>query len=314
MPSDASTTADSDSDSTPLPFVPQHPFDDIDADVILTSSDGIQFRLHSVVLSLLSSVFKTMFQLPQPTGEPQPIVLSEPAVVLDRMLRFCYPGAAAAVDSISHLQEILELALKKYDIQNIIPLAKVHLRMYIENHPVAAFAIACRHEWKDLAKAAAKETLKFPIRSFSSTDMGDLDCLTTHQYHSLLQYHEACATAAATTITNLRWITAPPAQTWFTCTASACAVRTYKWYLSDGELWSIRDWFLAYTKAAKKAVKARPLVRLDDPELMDAAVKGMLACSVCRKKGFQELREFASGALTPKIISKINKVALDLKF
>jgi hypothetical protein len=42
------------------------PFDDLDADTILRSSDKVDFLVYKVILSKTSPVFKSMFSLPQP--------------------------------------------------------------------------------------------------------------------------------------------------------------------------------------------------------------------------------------------------------
>ena len=52
-----------------------------DADTILRSSDGKEFRVHRVILSLASTVFQGMFCLPQSTDPPlrrRPLILSIP--------------------------------------------------------------------------------------------------------------------------------------------------------------------------------------------------------------------------------------------
>ncbi|KAJ6612605.1 hypothetical protein B0H10DRAFT_1917951 [Mycena sp. CBHHK59/15] len=91
-------------ENLPSSFVVQALFDSPTADVLLSSSDGVNFRAHRLVLSLLSPVFGDMFQLPQPRGDtliPQ-IHLAESAMVLNRVLVFCYPGGQPVVDSVDH--------------------------------------------------------------------------------------------------------------------------------------------------------------------------------------------------------------------
>ncbi|KAI0255963.1 hypothetical protein BJV78DRAFT_1113987, partial [Lactifluus subvellereus] len=44
------------------------PFDDADADIILRSSDQVNFHVYKVILSVASPFFKDMFSLPQPVG------------------------------------------------------------------------------------------------------------------------------------------------------------------------------------------------------------------------------------------------------
>ncbi|KAF8273062.1 hypothetical protein EI94DRAFT_1564704 [Lactarius quietus] len=42
------------------------PFDDADADIILRSSDQVDFHVYRVLLSKSSPFFKSIFSLPQP--------------------------------------------------------------------------------------------------------------------------------------------------------------------------------------------------------------------------------------------------------
>ncbi|KAJ7678647.1 hypothetical protein B0H17DRAFT_944343 [Mycena rosella] len=153
------------------PFVQGSPFDDISADVILRSSDGIDFRVYRVVLSLASPFFKQMFSLPQPVTEPEVpnITVTESALVLDRALRFWYPGAEpVAGETLDEFRDTLEAVILKYDMQFLIPNAKKHLRKHIDQDPLAVYAIACCHRWKDVALEAAKASLRLPLRHFES--------------------------------------------------------------------------------------------------------------------------------------------------
>ncbi|KAJ6507665.1 hypothetical protein DFH09DRAFT_1000133 [Mycena vulgaris] len=298
---------------TPRAFAPRAPFDEPSADVILTSSDGIDFHVQRVVLSLASPVFKDMFRLPQPVDNPEipRILMAESAVVLDRMLRFFYPGAEPVVSSIGDLREILDIAVLKYDIQYIVPVAKKYLQLYIDTHPIPAFALACRHEWKGLAIDAARSSLKFPVRSFGSDSPPELQYITGNNYHALLQYHAACSTASVATTSSLRWIPTPDQHVWSTC--RSCLRCTETCILSDGNSSYVREWFLNYMKAAKKALKAEPLARVDDPKLMNGAVKAM-KCDNCRSVGFDQLHRFAADILGPKILAEIDQVILNLNF
>ncbi|KAJ6478464.1 hypothetical protein DFH09DRAFT_1215407 [Mycena vulgaris] len=278
---------------TPRAFAPRAPFDEPSADVILTSSDGIDFHVQRVVLSLA----------PVDSPEIPRILMAESAVVLDRMLRFFYPGAEPVISSIGDLREILDIAVLKYDIQYIVPVAKKYLQLYIDTHPIPAFALACRHEWKGLAADAARSSLKFPVRS--NTSLGN-------NYYALLQYHAACSMASVATTSSLRWIPTPDQHVWSTCQWS-CQQSTERYILSDGNNKHVREWFINYMKAAKKVLKAEPLARVDDPKLMNGAVKAM-KCDNCRSVGFDQLHRFAADILGPKILAEIDQVTLNLNF
>ena len=82
----------------------QAPFDDAEADVILRSSDGVDFRVHKLLLSLVSTFFRDMFSLPhvghggpddgdRVTGGAQtPVVeVEENADLVEKFLRWCDP-------------------------------------------------------------------------------------------------------------------------------------------------------------------------------------------------------------------------------
>jgi hypothetical protein len=93
--------------------------------------------------------------------------MAESAVVLDRMLRLWYPGAEpAAIDTLDELKDVLDISISKYDVQSVCHTAKACLPQYLETQPVSVFAIACTHGWKDLARAAARESLKLPLLVF----------------------------------------------------------------------------------------------------------------------------------------------------
>ncbi|KAJ6578066.1 hypothetical protein B0H19DRAFT_574850 [Mycena capillaripes] len=197
--------------SNPSPFVPTHPFaQTAGADAILRSSDGLDFYVHRTILSLVSPVFETMFSLPQPesTSSVPIIEMQESSANLDRALRFFYPGAHPVVETLNELQEAIEV-LMKYDMQCVVPVMKHHLEKYHSSRPLAVYAIAFRHHWKDVAVAAARESLKHALRVHLADASTELEHVTAVAYHNLLQYHARCAEAARSTVVSLKWFLWP---------------------------------------------------------------------------------------------------------
>ncbi|KAF8177540.1 hypothetical protein K438DRAFT_1681471 [Mycena galopus ATCC 62051] len=299
-------------------FVLRAPFDDASADVILRSSDGIDFRVYRLVLSLASSVFHDMFAFPQPKSEPEtPIVLvSESAFVLDMALRFWYPGAdPAVVQTLDGLRQTLEALIMKYNVQFIIPVAKKQLREYLTSDPVAVFAIACRHEWKEIALDAAKGSLKLPLRAFESARPAQLEYMTADTYHTLLQYHSECAKVAASATSTLQWATyldIPGAD----CTNWADPIgcpRTGHWSFAHSTLAPLTAWFSAYLDGATDALSRCPAADLDSHHLLNVPIAMMGACSSCRVDGFPGLTKFI-GILRAKIEQDISLIELKLDF
>ena len=121
----------------------QPPFDDADADVILRSSDGVDFRVYKVILSKASLFFKDMFTLPPPSPDSQddykddykdgaPIItLSEDSASLDLLLRFCYPVEDPTLSTIEDVETVMEIG-RKYDIDFLTNAAKKALLSFAD--------------------------------------------------------------------------------------------------------------------------------------------------------------------------------------
>ncbi|KZP24487.1 hypothetical protein FIBSPDRAFT_857198 [Athelia psychrophila] len=100
------------------------PFDDHKADVILRSSDNVDFPCYKFLLSLASTFFEEMFSLPQPLTEGDDLTkdglyivpTEERASVLETLLRLCYPS------SLRH-PPIIELD----DIKNVFEVARKYV-------------------------------------------------------------------------------------------------------------------------------------------------------------------------------------------
>ncbi|EKM47976.1 uncharacterized protein PHACADRAFT_109583, partial [Phanerochaete carnosa HHB-10118-sp] len=134
------------------------PFNKPSADVILRTSDGVDFHAHKIVLSLASSFFETMFSIPQPaSSDPteRPVVeMVEDSKTLDCLLRYCYPVQDPFAPSLELLDSVLESA-KKYDFTETIDLVTGKLCGFLSTNALSLFAIGCRHRNEDLAIRAA---------------------------------------------------------------------------------------------------------------------------------------------------------------
>ena len=99
------------------------PFDDTRADVILRSSDGVDFRVFRIILSLASPIFADMFSIPQPAARefhagPQVVTLSEDSKALDLVLRHLYPMEHPTEIELRDACILIEFA-RKYEVKAI---------------------------------------------------------------------------------------------------------------------------------------------------------------------------------------------------
>lgn len=142
------------------------PFDNESADVILRTSDKVDFRVHKLVLSLASPFFEDMFSIPQPftssgvvalisPAEKAPVIdVAEDSATLDYLLRCVYPVDDPSSDSLDLLDRALAASLK-YDINVATTGATTQLRSLIPQHSFQVFTVACRHDCGVLAQDAA---------------------------------------------------------------------------------------------------------------------------------------------------------------
>lgn len=79
-------------------------FDAPDADAILRSPDGKEFRVHRLVLSLASPVFQGMFGLPQSTNNPSEIPtidIPKSSDILQPFIQYLYPRPPPKIPDIA---------------------------------------------------------------------------------------------------------------------------------------------------------------------------------------------------------------------
>ncbi|KAJ8518373.1 hypothetical protein ONZ45_g4571 [Pleurotus djamor] len=182
------------------------PFDRPDADIILRSSDGVEFRAHKLVLSLASPVFDDMFSMPQPKPSNEdttlPIVqFDEDSVTLEILLRDCYPIPDHVFTDISDLMKVLRAADKYQVDRTLSRLEQVYITLCadeINKKPVEAYVLACQRKWSRLSHLAVKASLLFAHDQIQAqlylVDFSAFsgECLT------LLQYHFKCCAATRT--------------------------------------------------------------------------------------------------------------------
>jgi len=106
---------------SPTPSTASFPFDATsDGDVLLRSSDGVQFRVHRIILATSSHFFKDMFSLPQqPTLDGlealSTVPFTEASDTLDSLLRAIYPVDEPDLKLVQDIERVMEAAIK-YDV------------------------------------------------------------------------------------------------------------------------------------------------------------------------------------------------------
>ena len=193
------------------------PFDHAKADIILRSSDNIDFRVFKLFLSLASPFFETLFNIPQPVEENGDqeikdglavIPVTEDSKTLDALLRFCYPCTLVDDPKIEVLKDAIDVleAARKYSLDAIEKKARQAIAnpKILEAKPLQCFAIAHRGGLREETLLAARYTLTQPL---IPSWFQEIELITATDLLSLLTYHQRCGDVVYALRLDLSWIT-----------------------------------------------------------------------------------------------------------
>jgi hypothetical protein len=228
------------------------PFDHDDADLILRSSDWVDFHVYQAILSTSSPFFKSACSL-LGTSETQNglIDLPENSKTIATLLTYIYP-----VTSTEHEPESLDdmmdalVAAKKYDMSLVSQFLNQDFveSERVQDNPIAAFCAAYSRELGEPCHIAAKASLKCRMNLNNIADK--LQDMNGPAFYQLYNFHRACsATAAqATSGTDLcTWITKSHSTWWDLANREdTCKCVTYRYtlpyhYASASTTWP-RTW------------------------------------------------------------------------
>ncbi|KAN0138253.1 hypothetical protein V8E53_004142 [Lactarius tabidus] len=171
------------------------PFDHVDADIILRSSD------------------QSMFSLPQPNisaskKQITSVDLPENSKTIATLLTYIYTGIPAEHDvepeSLDDMMDAL-VAAKKYDMASVSRCLNQMFAesKFVQDDPMVAFCTAYARELGETCRIAAKASLE---RRMSLDNIVDkLQCMTIPAFDQLYKFHRACSVTAVQAVcgTNL---------------------------------------------------------------------------------------------------------------
>ena len=194
------------------------PFDDADADTILRSVDGLDFRVYRVILSKASPVFKDMFTFPHPgphedDGDHKdglPLVrLPESSMTLSMLLHAIYPVSPShapppyaaqghgqddgALDTLTDAW----LAADKYEVSGLRDALTTRLQTHplMARQPLRLFGVAYYLRSQTLLQTAAARTLVLAPLTLDALGR-QVDLVPFIAVRHLVEYHRACGEAA----------------------------------------------------------------------------------------------------------------------
>jgi len=167
-----------------------------DADIILRASRcdvPRDFRVHRIILSIASPVFKDMFDIPQPASSASPAEAAVPVITVDDtpedlevFLRGVYPFGLPAMPTLEAISNALVIH-DKYQVQSgsLQPLRSLLVSPeFLKKDPIRVYSIACRWGFKKEADLAAPYTSFLDVLTLVREE--DVQRMTSMEYHRIL--------------------------------------------------------------------------------------------------------------------------------
>ena len=298
----------------------QAPFDNPDSDIILRSSDGVNFHVFKLILSLASPVFKDMFTLPQPQPDASSvhtIPMAESSATLNSLLLFCYPTPNPTFCSLDDAIAVLEAA-RKYDMAGTLSCASdLVVAQFVSTSSLELYALSCKLGWKHHAQTAATEALKIKNLGRPSIPFAGMRDITAFDHNRLLSYHYQCGVASQALVRSLHWL--EPSNTLKDMTMWNCPSRPgfIPYHISNLGTRCIARWFEEYLVLIGKELFERPCKStLYDSEPYDSAVGKAVAGSICPTTVIKDMAKFRDlfAAEVEKTITNVSLLDIDCRF
>lgn len=303
--------------------VANSPFDDPNADLVILSSDGALFYVHSLLLSPVSPLFNTMFTLPSPTdkvhsqkihdGHPL-VTVSDDAKHLRLLLSWCDPRCMQIETCLSDLQMVLEMA-DKYDVASVIKRVESVLMLSketIKENPLKIYAIALRYRREGLARVAAKETLRsnYPLVRLDGKKGPELKHPSAFAFE---EYQLRCVAAAVKVVSEYSWMSHSGPGRKFSGMSyfmGSCTNYGDKCPTIITSFGTFLVWWINYMELSAEALKQAPVGSSVMEPLLLSQIHSQISsgkCTSCHSQGHAKLSEFA-GFLAVKVDRAISKV------
>jgi hypothetical protein len=270
------------------------PFHREDADIVLRSEDGIDFRTIKAVLSSASEVFDHMFSSPSANMEELSdglaiVPLYDPSPVLKGLLCYCDPDIDSRLCSV-RLIDVQQLAVK-YDMLSVAK-AVYRDRSLLEREPLPSHMLDMirekfRQDHEDMFLAATNIFTAF--EEDEEEEMVDIGLVSKAQLDALKRYRGDCRTAAVAVArpqySHFTWM--DPTYNWFRSdvahtTGRTCNMAGGIFIASVTGKMMTRYWWRSYIDAAVYRLEKRPWgSTVTSGDFFDTALKEASCCDVC---------------------------------
>ena len=240
-----------------VPYKTPEEFNDPKCDIILRSSDKVEFRAFRWPLQYLYPVFSDMFHLPDLAPAPLPkssapptVQMEETAAVVEALLRLSYPIDPPIVKDLRTMVPIIEAIVKLQAERRCKRWIKMTVEKLSPVNPWAMYAIllvlgrkSCNYNFEEEICIAARGTLGRPVvRPWDEACM-----ITAADYERLLVYHSECKNTFLRTKEEI-WSKAGTQWPWF----KPCPRCRSKSVMMGKSYVRVTQWFLDFLSSVEE--------------------------------------------------------------
>ncbi|KAJ7933357.1 hypothetical protein B0H13DRAFT_1700891 [Mycena leptocephala] len=135
-----------------------------DADITISSPDGVTFKVHRKHLAIHSDIFADAANATLPdNGSDEVVQLSESSAVLDLLFQYMYCQPQPDLNSVDFPTFAgLAEAAEKYVVYSALSAVAIQMKASVTKYPLQVLDYAARHNHKNLANEAARLSLGLP--------------------------------------------------------------------------------------------------------------------------------------------------------
>ncbi|KAF7350754.1 BTB domain-containing protein [Mycena sanguinolenta] len=135
-----------------------------DADLTISSCDGVLFKVHRKNLEVHSDIFANAANATRPENGDEIVPLEESSDVLDVLFQYMYrqPQPDLRVVEFPVFMGVAEAA-EKYVVYSALPAIMIQIQEHITQHPLQILNFAAKHDHKKLGNEAARLSVGLPM-------------------------------------------------------------------------------------------------------------------------------------------------------
>jgi hypothetical protein len=283
------------------------PFDHSSADMIIRSSDDVDFKVHKKFMMAISETINEFpFVSSSDPGDKRDGLdvipfLGENAGTIERFLRFAYPtDPPARFDNVEQARSLLDLSTK-YQADAIIKKASLMIAepAFARMNPLGVYALGCNFHLENLRVAGAQATLvhKNAEVLFTPHAREQLPYLSGLDIQHLLDYRDRCVKRILEALErrNVSEMCTKNGN-WVFATCEACeADKKFTIFMKRRPNNSAyaRKWFTTYIGEVRRLFSEVPdIERLGKSRLLMAPLAEAASCETCQELAGDHLDEF----------------------